>query len=52
MPIWAFAPFRSIVAAFVGCHGWLRRIVGYGGGWVVVHGDRGWVVEMICGLLW
>lgn len=26
--------------------------MGRGGGWVVVCGDGGWVVEMICGLLW
>ena len=51
VPIWAFAPFRSIVPAFVGCHGWLGRIVGRGGGWVMVRGDERWVVEMICGLL-
>ena len=37
LQIWVFALFGSCVASFVGCRGWLGRIMGHGGGWVVVE---------------
>ena len=52
LSIWAFALFGSSVATFVGCRGWLGRIMGHGSGWVVVRGSRRWVTKMVCGLLW